>query len=64
MEVTGRRLEVRAEEWPPDEATEWSDRIVSVADYERYARATARMIPITPTGAGVEASLSVSSPSG
>ena len=47
VEVTGRRLEVRAEELPPDEATEWWTRIVARSpDYERYARATARTIPI------------------
>ncbi len=47
VEVTGRNLDVRAEELSPDEATEWWARIVARApDYERYTRATARTIPI------------------
>ncbi len=47
VEVMGRRMPVRAERLPPDEATEWWERILRRApSYERYARATTRVIPI------------------
>lgn len=47
IEVNGRRWDVRAEELDPGEAVAWWARIVSRApDYERYARATSRAIPI------------------
>jgi deazaflavin-dependent oxidoreductase (nitroreductase family) len=47
VEVNGQRLDVRAEELAADEATEWWARILERSpEYERYARATARTIPI------------------
>ena len=47
VEVNGQGLEVRAQELAYDEATEWWERILKRSpDYERYARATARTIPI------------------
>jgi F420H(2)-dependent quinone reductase len=47
IEVNGTRSNVRAEELGGDEAIDWWARIVRRApDYERYARATSRTIPI------------------
>ena len=47
VEVMGRTLEVRAEELPPAEASDWWERILRRSPgYERYARATTRTIPI------------------
>lgn len=47
VEVMGRTIDVRAEQLPPEEAAAWWGRIVVRApDYERYARATKRSIPI------------------
>jgi deazaflavin-dependent oxidoreductase (nitroreductase family) len=47
VEVMGRTIVVRAEELPADEAVEWWQRILRRdPSYERYARATARTIPI------------------
>jgi F420H(2)-dependent quinone reductase len=47
VEVGGRRIPVRVEELPSDEARSWWGRIVEVSpDYERYRRATARRFPI------------------
>jgi deazaflavin-dependent oxidoreductase (nitroreductase family) len=47
VEVAGRRIPVRAEEVPVDEAAAWWERILDRApSYERYARATNRQIPI------------------
>jgi len=47
VEVNGRKLDVCAEELRSDEATGWWARIVARApDYERYARATERTIPV------------------
>lgn len=47
VEVNGQRLDVRAEELAADEANEWWARILERSpEYERYARATARTIPI------------------
>jgi deazaflavin-dependent oxidoreductase (nitroreductase family) len=47
VEVNGRRQDVRAQEMASDEATEWWARILERSpEYERYARATARTIPI------------------
>jgi len=43
----GRRIAVRAEEMPADDAVEWWRRIVRRDHtYERYIRATTRTIPI------------------
>jgi deazaflavin-dependent oxidoreductase (nitroreductase family) len=54
VEVMGRRVRVRAEELPPDEAIRWWQRILERdPSYERYARATSRSFPIVrlvPTG--------------
>jgi deazaflavin-dependent oxidoreductase (nitroreductase family) len=47
VEVLGRTVDVRAEELPPDEATAWWRRILARSpEYERYARATTRRIPV------------------
>jgi len=47
VEILGRTVDVRAEELPRDEATAWWGRIVARSpDYERYARATSRTIPV------------------
>jgi deazaflavin-dependent oxidoreductase (nitroreductase family) len=47
VEVAGRKIPVRAEELPADEAAEWWKRILDRdPSYERYARATGRQIPI------------------
>jgi deazaflavin-dependent oxidoreductase (nitroreductase family) len=47
VEVRGQTVDVRAEELPPDEATAWWGRILSRSpEYERYARATTRRIPV------------------
>jgi deazaflavin-dependent oxidoreductase (nitroreductase family) len=47
VEVQGRTVDVRAEELPPDEATAWWQRILARSpEYERYARATTRRIPV------------------
>jgi len=47
VEVNDRRLDVHAEELSSEEAAGWWTRIVARApDYERYARATGRTIPI------------------
>ena len=47
VEVNGRRVDVRAQELASDEATEWWARILERSpEYERYARATVRTIPI------------------
>jgi deazaflavin-dependent oxidoreductase (nitroreductase family) len=47
VEVYGRRLDVLAEELVAAEATEWWGRILERSpEYERYARATVRTIPI------------------
>jgi len=47
VEIRGRVLDVRAEELGSRDAIEWWGRIVARApDYERYARATGRIIPI------------------
>jgi len=47
VEVAGRRIPVRAEELPAEEAAAWWQRILDRApSYERYARATSREIPI------------------
>jgi len=47
VEVMGRKIAVRAEELSADEAAEWWQRILlRDPTYERYARATARTIPI------------------
>lgn len=46
-DVRGTRVPVSARELPDDEAGAWWQRILRVApDYERYARATSRRIPI------------------
>lgn len=53
VEVHGRMIHVRAEELPSGEAAAWWQRIVRIQpNYERFARATSRTIPIirlTPT---------------
>jgi deazaflavin-dependent oxidoreductase (nitroreductase family) len=53
VEVHGRMIHVRAEELPSEEAAAWWQRIVRIQpNYERFARATSRTIPIirlTPT---------------
>jgi deazaflavin-dependent oxidoreductase (nitroreductase family) len=47
VEVMGRKIAVRAEELPPEDAAEWWRRILlRDPTYERYARATSRSIPI------------------
>ena len=47
VEVAGRRIPVRAEELPGEEAVAWWQRILDRSpSYERYARATSRQIPI------------------
>jgi deazaflavin-dependent oxidoreductase (nitroreductase family) len=47
VEVLGRTIDVRAERLPPDEATAWWQRIIARSpEYERYARATTRTIPV------------------
>jgi deazaflavin-dependent oxidoreductase (nitroreductase family) len=47
VEVMGRKVAVRAEEMPADEAAEWWQRILRQdRTYERYARSTSRTIPI------------------
>ncbi|MGA3029367.1 MAG: nitroreductase/quinone reductase family protein [Candidatus Limnocylindrales bacterium] len=47
VEVMGATISVRAQELPPDEAAAWWQRILSRdPSYERYARATVRVIPI------------------
>ena len=47
IEVSGRRVDVRAVELAPDEAAEWWRRIVVRSpDYARYARAVRRTFPI------------------
>jgi deazaflavin-dependent oxidoreductase (nitroreductase family) len=47
VEVLGRTIDVRAERLPPDEATAWWQRILARSpEYERYARATTRAIPV------------------
>jgi len=47
VEVAGRTTAVRAEELPADEAADWWLRILRRApNYEQYARATTRTIPI------------------
>jgi deazaflavin-dependent oxidoreductase (nitroreductase family) len=47
VEIEGRTIEVRAEELGADEARTWWRQIVLKSpDYERYARATTRTIPI------------------
>jgi deazaflavin-dependent oxidoreductase (nitroreductase family) len=47
VEVAGTRRPVRAEELPPDEATEWWQRILRRdPTYERYGRAARRGFPI------------------
>ncbi|MCU0483704.1 MAG: nitroreductase family deazaflavin-dependent oxidoreductase [Chloroflexi bacterium] len=47
VQVLGRSISVRAEALPPGEAAAWWQRIVRRSpDYERYARATSRSIPI------------------
>ena len=53
VEIEGRTVDVQTDELPPEEAAEWWRRIVRIQpSYERFARATARRIPIlrlTPT---------------
>lgn len=60
-EVRGERIPMLARELKEDEGTAWWDRIVLAApDYERYARATSRRIPIvrlTPVQAPPEDAL-------
>jgi deazaflavin-dependent oxidoreductase (nitroreductase family) len=47
VEVLGRTIDVRAEQLPPAEATAWWQRILTRSpEYERYARATTRTIPV------------------
>ena len=47
VEVMGRKVRVRAEELPSDEAARWWDRILERdPSYERYSRATSRSFPI------------------
>jgi deazaflavin-dependent oxidoreductase (nitroreductase family) len=47
VEVRGTRVPVIAHRLPDDEGEAWWDRILLAApDYERYARATSRRIPI------------------
>lgn len=47
VEVEGRTIHVRAEELPPEDAADWWRQIVRIQpNYERFARATARRIPI------------------
>jgi deazaflavin-dependent oxidoreductase (nitroreductase family) len=47
VEIEGRTLDVRAEELPPWEAAGWWQQIVRIQpNYERFARATTRRIPI------------------
>ena len=47
VEVMGRTIPVRAVELPADEAAAWWQRIlVRAPNYEQYARATSRTIPI------------------
>ena len=47
VEIMGRTIPVRAEELSAAEATAWWRRIVSRdPNYERYARATSRTIPV------------------
>jgi deazaflavin-dependent oxidoreductase (nitroreductase family) len=47
VEVAGRKIPIRAEELPADEAAAWWKRILDRdPGYERYARATSRQIPI------------------
>ena len=46
VEVAGRRIPVRAQELPDEEAAAWWERILDRdPSYERYARATGRQIP-------------------
>jgi deazaflavin-dependent oxidoreductase (nitroreductase family) len=53
VEVRGQTINVRAEELPSEEAAAWWQRIVRIQpNYDRFARATNRTIPIirlTPT---------------
>ena len=45
--MAGRKIPVRAEELPADEAAAWWKRILDRdPSYGRYARATSRQIPI------------------
>jgi deazaflavin-dependent oxidoreductase (nitroreductase family) len=62
VEVMGRTIAVRAAELPADEAAAWWQRILHRdPNYERYARATSRTIPIVrlipvPAASALEAS--------